>query len=211
MRLKELRIQKGFTQKELANAINVDPSVISRFERGETTPSLDKVRKLAEMLDASVSDLIGSGERTVGVTIGDEQHLLSERVAELLRKIDCLDDLDFFVVENIIDTLYCRSAKKSVSIPSDSLIALPKTSIDCSSLFANSDNETRKMKTNTLRNLKRKSFLTNSNIHLLLAYRGYNHVISIQDIVSVFRGKREPGDRLYQDLIEILNDSLRFM
>ena len=39
MRLRELRENKGLTQKEVADAINCTPSAYARYEREERSPS----------------------------------------------------------------------------------------------------------------------------------------------------------------------------
>jgi len=48
------RIEKGFTQKQLAEKLNTKQSVISRVERANTTPSLSFLKRLAEALDATL-------------------------------------------------------------------------------------------------------------------------------------------------------------
>ena len=48
------RIEKGITQKELAEKINTRQSSISRFESGAYNPSLTFLRKIANALGAKV-------------------------------------------------------------------------------------------------------------------------------------------------------------
>lgn len=48
------RIEKGFTQKELANKLHTKQSVISRLESAKTTPSLSFLKRLAEVLNVSL-------------------------------------------------------------------------------------------------------------------------------------------------------------
>jgi len=57
-RLKELRKRKGLSQNELADAINVHFTQVSRYERGETKPNADAVTKLAKALDTTVDFLM---------------------------------------------------------------------------------------------------------------------------------------------------------
>lgn len=59
-KIKELRRNKGMTQKELAKKINKSPQVISNWERGYT-PNVtnDDILNLANVLSAKVSDIIG--------------------------------------------------------------------------------------------------------------------------------------------------------
>lgn len=48
------RIEKGLTQKQLAQKLNTKQSVISRVESANTTPSLSFLKRLAVALDTSV-------------------------------------------------------------------------------------------------------------------------------------------------------------
>ena len=57
-RLKELRLQAGLTQKQLADLIGVTKSVISFYERQERTPSPDVLKKLASVFHVSTDFLL---------------------------------------------------------------------------------------------------------------------------------------------------------
>lgn len=59
MNLKEIRKEKGFTQKDLADAIGVDISSISKYETGVSFPSMEVTRKLADVLGVSADRIIG--------------------------------------------------------------------------------------------------------------------------------------------------------
>lgn len=48
------RIEKGYTQKELAEKLHTKQSVISRLESAKTTPSISFLKRLAEVLNASL-------------------------------------------------------------------------------------------------------------------------------------------------------------
>ncbi len=49
------RIQKGLTQKQLADKLHTGQSAISRVETANTTPSLSFLKKLAQALGTSLS------------------------------------------------------------------------------------------------------------------------------------------------------------
>ncbi len=49
------RIEKRLTQTQLAKKLKTKQSVISRVESGQTTPSLSFLKRLASVLDASLS------------------------------------------------------------------------------------------------------------------------------------------------------------
>ena len=58
MRLKELRAEKGATQKEVAEVIFCSPLVYSRYERGEREPDIDTLCRLANYFEVSLDDLV---------------------------------------------------------------------------------------------------------------------------------------------------------
>lgn len=51
----EARIKKGMTQDDLARAMKTKQSVISRAENAKTIPTLSFLKRLAYVLDASLS------------------------------------------------------------------------------------------------------------------------------------------------------------
>ena len=61
MRLKELRAEKGATQKEVAEVICCSPLVYPRYERGVREPDIDTLCKLADYYNVSVDYIL---ERT---------------------------------------------------------------------------------------------------------------------------------------------------
>ena len=59
MKLRELREQKGVTQKEVADAIGCTATVYSRYERGEREPDISTLCSLADYFEVSTDTLIG--------------------------------------------------------------------------------------------------------------------------------------------------------
>ena len=56
-RIKELRKKLDMTQEDLAFEVGVDRSYMGFIERGERNPTLDKLKKLANSLKVSLSEL----------------------------------------------------------------------------------------------------------------------------------------------------------
>lgn len=61
-RLKSLRVQKGVTQKAIAEGIGVAPVSLQRFEYGTVKPKLDTVTRLADFFDVSIDYLVGRSD-----------------------------------------------------------------------------------------------------------------------------------------------------
>lgn len=58
-KLQQLRLQLKLSQKEVAVAINTSPSIISNYESGERTPSVENLMALANLYHCSTDYLLG--------------------------------------------------------------------------------------------------------------------------------------------------------
>ena len=54
-----IRKKKGLSQADLGKLIGTSGDVIGRYERGDITPSIDVVTKIADALEVSIDYLIG--------------------------------------------------------------------------------------------------------------------------------------------------------
>ena len=52
------RQERGITQDKVAELLRVEPETISRFERGETLPSLVRLAELAEVYEVPLEALV---------------------------------------------------------------------------------------------------------------------------------------------------------
>ena len=60
--LKELRKEKGITQEEFAEMLNVSGRTVSRWETGTNMPDISLLVDIAEIFDVSIPEII-NGER----------------------------------------------------------------------------------------------------------------------------------------------------
>jgi transcriptional regulator with XRE-family HTH domain len=58
-RIRELRIELGFSQRQLAAKTGINQANISRWESGDTVPNVLDCWKLALLFDISIDYLIG--------------------------------------------------------------------------------------------------------------------------------------------------------
>lgn len=56
--LKELRLQKRITQFELAEALNISQTSVSKYERGVTQPDLNVIVSMSDYFGVSVDMLV---------------------------------------------------------------------------------------------------------------------------------------------------------
>ena len=82
-RLLQLRNQKGMTQEELAEYLNVSRQSVSKWELNKTLPDVDKLMQLSELYEVTLDYLV-KGVETPSEEEGIEDDLASEN--EELRK-----------------------------------------------------------------------------------------------------------------------------
>src|SRR6266542_4548657 len=61
-KLRECREAKELSQAELARKISAHHSIIGRYERDEVKPTIDVVKKLADILNVTAGYLLGETE-----------------------------------------------------------------------------------------------------------------------------------------------------
>lgn len=61
--LSRIRRERGLTQESLAIKLNVVRQTVSKWENGTAVPAADMLCRIADALDASVEELLGSPER----------------------------------------------------------------------------------------------------------------------------------------------------
>ncbi len=106
--LQELRKQKGLTQEELAEALYVSRTAISKWESGRGYPSIDSLKALAKFFSVTIDDLL-SGEQVL--TLAEQEHKQKEgHVRSLVfGLLDCCTALLLFLPffgQTVNQTLY---------------------------------------------------------------------------------------------------------
>ena len=71
----ELRKEKGFTQKELADILNVTDKAVSKWERGLSFPDISMLEPLSEVLDISIMEILAGERRDEKETLSREEAL----------------------------------------------------------------------------------------------------------------------------------------
>ena len=82
-KLYNLRKQKGLSQEELANRLNVSRQTISKWEVGDSTPDMEKLIAISDMFEISLDELVMD---KVPTQIG-ENSFKSEITSELKEKV----------------------------------------------------------------------------------------------------------------------------
>ena len=114
-KLQELRKQRGLTQEELAEALYVSRTAISKWESGRGYPNIESLKAVAKFFSVTVDELLSSGE---ALTLAEEDHKRKESHAR---------DLMYGLLDlcaAILLFLPFFAAKANGSIQSVSLVAL---------------------------------------------------------------------------------------
>lgn len=88
----DLRKEKGLTQKQLADLLNVTDKAVSKWERGLSFPDISMLEPISQVLDISVMELLAGKRRDASeiMTIEEAQRIVSQSVElgdeELRRK-----------------------------------------------------------------------------------------------------------------------------
>ncbi|OEK08204.1 transcriptional regulator [Flavivirga aquatica] len=99
-RIIELRKQKGWSQTDLAKAIEASRDMIGKYERNDNLPSIEVAFKLADVFDISVDFLLGKGKHST----------YDKETIKRLEDIESLDQQTRATLFNVIDT-FLRDSK----------------------------------------------------------------------------------------------------
>ncbi|MCH5211534.1 MAG: helix-turn-helix transcriptional regulator [Oscillospiraceae bacterium] len=82
--LRNLRKQRGYTQKRLAKVLNVSETMISKYESNTAAPTFETVRTIASWFNVSIDSLAGN-ERPYTVSVSGLTNGQIEIVRELVK------------------------------------------------------------------------------------------------------------------------------
>lgn len=96
-RIRSQREKRGLKQQDIANALNISPQAVSKWERGENAPDIAVLAPLAKLLGKSVDWLVGAGEQGLDVF---EASVLATSVAGAYEKSLHMRARDFAIWAN---------------------------------------------------------------------------------------------------------------
>ena len=102
--IKRLRQEKGWSQAQLANKLNVHQKQISGYERNIHVPSTDVIIRTAKLFDVSLDYLVfEEREDALSVKIADRELL------RRLEEVDKLSDHDKATIKEILDAFILKN------------------------------------------------------------------------------------------------------
>ena len=88
-KLKELRTRRGLTQEELAEALFVSRTAISKWESGRGYPSIDSLKEISTFFSVTIDELL-SGEKLLSIAEKENKSNMQNLCSILLGTIDLL-------------------------------------------------------------------------------------------------------------------------
>lgn len=70
-KLRQIRESKNLTQADMAEQLEIEPSTYAKLERGETQVKLDRLEKIAQILQVDIAELIKNDDTEITILTGD--------------------------------------------------------------------------------------------------------------------------------------------
>ena len=120
-RIKQLRKQKGLTQKEMAEAVGVGVSTIAMWESGKRTPSFKLLNDLSDLFDKSIDYILGTSDDDRSPKLNDAQveqlgtwEIQSELI-DILRQYLQLDEYGKMNVRSLLNRELVRCQEQGTA------------------------------------------------------------------------------------------------
>lgn len=102
-KLRELRQRRGLTQEELAEALYVSRTAVSKWESGRGYPNIDSLKELSRFFSVSVDDLL-SGDKLISIAEKENKDNI-KNMCDLLLGIADLFSLVLIILPLYPDTV----------------------------------------------------------------------------------------------------------
>lgn len=105
-RIKELRKQKRWSQKELANKVGITFHLINKYEGGQVAPPIERLSLIAESLNTTVDYLLTG-------TMQDDVPLHDRKLLKMFKLLEAAKSKDKEMIINLIDAVILKSKVES--------------------------------------------------------------------------------------------------
>lgn len=104
--LRQLRISRDITQKQLAEKLNIDKRQISKLETQYNEPNLDLLIKLADFFGCSTDYLLGREQEDGLIVIDNSSNTISDIEQHILDVFRNLTNRNKIKVVGYVDGIY---------------------------------------------------------------------------------------------------------
>jgi transcriptional regulator with XRE-family HTH domain len=103
-KLKTIRNTKGISQKELSKLINSHINDISRYERGVQIPSIEVIKKIAQVFDVSTDFLLFDNYQEIS-----SKDIKDKILINYFKRVSKLPEKEKNLIIEIIDAILLKS------------------------------------------------------------------------------------------------------
>lgn len=103
-RLREARIMKGYTQRQLAEKLNIGGTTVTGYEKDNSEPSMNTISKIMEILDVDANFLFQ--DESSETTLKEKE--LSGKIKNVAKKYRDLDSFGRQTVDVVLDREVAR-------------------------------------------------------------------------------------------------------
>lgn len=104
IKIKELRSEKGWSQKELAGKLEIHPVNMTKLEQGKNFPSVDTLIRLSEIFNVSIDYLLSDEVKQRESTVLQDKELL-----ESFAKVERMDEKSKEIVKELLDSFILKN------------------------------------------------------------------------------------------------------
>ena len=102
-RVKELRKKKNLSQTKLGEMVGIHYTQVGRYEKGESFPSMEILRKLADALEVSTDYLMEGSSEEVALAYIHDRELLHQ-----FKQVQEMEERDQEMIKTFIDALITK-------------------------------------------------------------------------------------------------------
>jgi transcriptional regulator with XRE-family HTH domain len=117
-RIKDMRKQRHWTQKDLATKLEVSVSILNKYEGGANTPPLQVLLKLSALFGTSLDYLVAG-------VVDEKSAFRSKRLADRVRDIEALAIDQQEMLIGLIDAVVTKNRIQAILAPEESRTATP--------------------------------------------------------------------------------------
>ncbi len=99
-RLKQLRLEKGLTQRQLGELINVTKVSICCYENGTRTPTLDTLMELEKVFQVDLNYLLGNDKDVVDTHVKTRKVKMATEEIQFIEEIRKHEKIYELIIEN---------------------------------------------------------------------------------------------------------------
>lgn len=105
--LKKYRVMSGLTQEQVAKIICINRTTYTKYESGVSEPSLEILKKIADIFGVPVINLISSDE--MSLRVADSNEMSPELDNKIMERVNLLSRSDKQKLIKIIDEMLKKS------------------------------------------------------------------------------------------------------